>query len=268
MTEQKHPDEYMTIGQAAQKMGVSIRTLQYYHKIGLLIPSGKSEGGRRLYTYKDLVLLHQILSLKSLGFSLEDIKERLIPLDTPAKVAKALTEQAEALGNKISQLTHALNAVECLKAEVLQMQSVDFKKYADIIVNLEMNNQYYFLIKHFDETTLDHIRRKFDAQSGIAFINKFNSLCEQILELQKNSVPQDSSQCQSLAKAFWDMIMEFTNGDMTMLPKLMEFSNVSEDKNQWQTKQALVNAYIGPALEIYFSRLGFNPFKNNPSQNT
>ena len=76
--------DYMTVGEAAKKMGVSVRTLQYYDKLGLLAPSAQSEGGRRLYAQRDLVRLHQILSLKSLGFSLEDIKERLPALDTPA----------------------------------------------------------------------------------------------------------------------------------------------------------------------------------------
>ena len=54
-------------------MKVTVLTLQYYDKEGCS-PSAESEGGRRLYTDKDLVLLHQILSLKSLGFSLKDIK--------------------------------------------------------------------------------------------------------------------------------------------------------------------------------------------------
>ena len=74
---------WMTVGQAAKKGGVTVRTLQYYDKEGLLSPTAVSEGGRRLYTDKDVVRLHQILSMKSLGFSLDDIKNRLIPLDTP-----------------------------------------------------------------------------------------------------------------------------------------------------------------------------------------
>ena len=45
-------------------------------------------------TDKDIVKLHQILSLKHLGFSLDDIRDRLIPLDTPAGVAQVLSEQA------------------------------------------------------------------------------------------------------------------------------------------------------------------------------
>ena len=77
------PKGFMTVGEAAKKMNVTVRTLQYYDKEGLLSPSAESEGGRRLYTNKDLVMLHQIISLKSLGFSLGDIKRRLISLETP-----------------------------------------------------------------------------------------------------------------------------------------------------------------------------------------
>ena len=62
------PQGYMTVGEVAKKMNVSVRTLQYYDKEGLFTPSAESEGGRRLYTDKDMIQLHQILSLKHLGF--------------------------------------------------------------------------------------------------------------------------------------------------------------------------------------------------------
>lgn len=132
------PQGYMTIGEVAKKMDVTVRTLQHYDREGLLSPSAMSEGGRRLYTDKDIVKLHQILSLKHLGFSLDDIKNRLIPLDTPAEIAAVLTEQAAAIKQKIDSLSESLRELEVLREEVLQMQSVDFKKYADIIVNLQM----------------------------------------------------------------------------------------------------------------------------------
>ena len=61
------PQGYMTVGEVAKKMNVSVRTLQYYDKEGLLVPSAESEGGRRLYTDQDMIQLHQILSLKHLG---------------------------------------------------------------------------------------------------------------------------------------------------------------------------------------------------------
>lgn len=254
------PQGYMTVGEVAKKTGVTVRTLQYYDKEGLLTPSSESAGKRRLYTDKDLVMLHQIISLKSLGFSLDDIKQRLIPLETPAEVANALTEQADGIRRKMEQLQASLTAIEQLKAEVLQMQTVNFKKYADIIVNLQMKNEYYFLITKFDDDVLDHIRNQFDQDSGFAFINRFNRLSDEILRLQKENVPPESEKCQQAIQEYWGLIMEFTNGDMSMLPKLMEVGNIDTAKNAWEEKQKIINAYVEPALQVYFSRLGTNPF--------
>lgn len=255
------PQGFMTVGEVAKKMGVTVRTLQYYDKEGLLSPSAESEGGRRLYTDKDLITLHQILSLKSLGFSLDDIKERLTSLETPADVANALTEQADDIRRKIEQLQASLSAIEQLKAEVLQMQTVNFKKYADIIVNLQMKNEFYPLIKHFDDDTLDHIRSQFDKESGLDFMDRFNRLSDEIVQLQKENVPPESEKCQKVIKEYWGLIVEFTNGDMSMLPKLMEVGNIDTATNAWEERQKIVNDYVGPALQVYFSRLGTDPFE-------
>lgn len=277
-------DEYMTVGELAKKMGTTVRTLQYYDKEHLLPPSAESESGRRLYTYKDMIRLHQIQSLKSLGFSLDDIRNRLIPLNTPEEVADMLTHQGAVIREKIDQLTDALEAVEALKQEVLQMQSVDFKKYADIIVNLRMKNEYYWLIKHFDDDTLDHIRRRFDKESGIAFMERFEDLNERILRLKENGISPEDSRVQEAAEEFWKLVMEFTGGDMSLLPKLMEFGSMianfpdsdkessangndsgnaadetEKKKAEWISRQTEIQEYLQPALELYFQRSG-NPF--------
>lgn len=255
------PLGFMSVGEVAKKIGVTVRTLQYYDKIGLLSPSAESEGGRRLYTDKDLVMLHQIISLKSLGFSLDDIKHCLISLETPTDVANALTKQADSIKTKIEQLTASLTAIEQLKEEVLQMQTVNFKKYADIIVNLQMKNDSYYLIKRFDDDTLDYIRHHFDKESGLNFMDRFNRLSDEIIELQKANVSPESEQCQQVVKAYWGLITEFTNGDMSMLPKLMEIGKIDTATNAWEERQKIVNAYLDPALQIYFSRLEENPFE-------
>jgi len=255
------PEGFMTVGEVAKKMGVTVRTLQYYDKEELLSPSAESEGGRRLYTDKDLVMLHQIISLKSLGFSLKDIKGRLKSLKTPAEVANALTEQADDIRQKIEQLQTSLSEIEQLKVEVLQIQTVDFKKYADIIVNLQMKNDSYSLIKRFDDDTLDQIRSRFDKKSGQDFMDRLNRVSDQIVELQKENVPAESEQCQQVLQEYWSLITEFTNGDMTMLPKLLEIGNIDTATNAWEEKQKIVNSYLEPALQVYFSRLGTNPFE-------
>ncbi len=255
------PDGFMTVGEAAKKIGVTVRTLQYYDKEGLLSPSEKSEGGRRLYTNKDLVMLHQIVSLKSLGFSLEDIKQNLKSLETPNDVAQALTEQAEVIKSEIEKLSVSLKAIEQLKKEVLQMQTVNFKKYADIIVNLQMNNEYYFLIKKFDDDILDKIRVHYDKDSSMNFINRFNLLCEEILQLKKENVPVESNRCQQVTKAYWELIYEFTKGDLSILPQLFKLGDFKNASSEWEKKLVAINNYIEPALGIYFSKLKTNPLE-------
>ncbi|RKI92443.1 MerR family transcriptional regulator [Parablautia intestinalis] len=262
------PQGYMTVGEIAKKMDVTVRTLQHYDTQGLLSPSAMSEGGRRLYTDKDIVKLHQVLSLKHLGFSLNDIKNRLIPLDTPAEIADILMEQAAALRQKIESLSESLRELEVLREEVLQMQSVDFKKYADIIVNLQMKNDFYWLIKHFDDQTLDHIRSHFDKDSGMAFMNTFMQLQNEAIRLQNANVPADSDEGQNFAKAYWDMITDFTGGDMSMLPRLIALGQFQNTDHKWQEVQTIANGYVEQALGVYFSRLGVDPFQRGSEEET
>ena len=255
------PPGYMTVGEVAKKMDVTVRTLQHYDKEGLLSPSATSGGGRRLYTDKDIVKLHQILSLKHLGFSLDDIRDRLIPLDTPAGVAQVLSEQAAVVREKIASLTESLSRIEALKVEVLEMQSVDFKKYADIIINLEMKNDFYLLIKHFDSETLDRIRSRFDKESSIIFLQKFLHIQDEAIRLQDAGVPAGSPAGLQLAKGYWDLILEFTGGDATMLPTLMQIGENDEVNQERRQKQAKAKAFIEPALGAYFLDAGINPFQ-------
>ena len=248
------PPGYMTVGEVAKKMGVTVRALQYYDRQGLLSPSAESAGGRRLYADKDLIRLHQILSLKHLGFSLDDIKNRLSSLNTPADVAQALSEQAAAVQEKIEVLSESAGD-RALKAEVLQMQSVNFKKYADIIVNLQMNNTFYWLIKHFDDRTLDHIRSRFDQTSGLKMIETFHNLQSEAIRLQGDGVSPESEKGQAFAEAFWQMVTEFTGGDREILSLLMEVGKFDGLDNEWKQKQTAANAFIEPALSVYFTNL-------------
>jgi DNA-binding transcriptional MerR regulator len=62
------------VGELAQRTGLTIRTLHHYDEIGLLKPSGHTESGHRLYTEGDVARLQQILSLRQLGFALDEIR--------------------------------------------------------------------------------------------------------------------------------------------------------------------------------------------------
>jgi DNA-binding transcriptional MerR regulator len=65
--------EALKVGELARRTGLTVRTLHHYDEIGLLRPSLHTEAGHRLYTAEDVARLQQVLSLRQLGFSLEEV---------------------------------------------------------------------------------------------------------------------------------------------------------------------------------------------------
>ena len=63
-------------------------------------------------------------------------------------------------------------------------------------------------------------------KAGLDFIDRFNRLSDEIVQLQQEDIPPESEKCQQVIKEYRGLIMEFTNGDMRMLPKLMEVGNI------------------------------------------
>ena len=71
----------MHIGELAEKTGLSLRTIRHYDEVGLLKPSGRTEGGFRLYSNEDLSRLLLIRRMKPLGFSLGEMTDLLDIID-------------------------------------------------------------------------------------------------------------------------------------------------------------------------------------------
>ncbi len=103
----------MTVNEVSKLTGVSIRTLQYYDKIGLLHPAEYTEAGYRLYDDAALETLQQILLFRELEFPLKDIKKIVGSPDFDR--SKALEQQIELLTLKKEHLENLINLAKGLK---------------------------------------------------------------------------------------------------------------------------------------------------------
>lgn len=70
----ERPRERLLIGEVAGLLGVTPKAVRHYEKLGLIEKPARSESGYRLYAASDLLRLHRIRRLRSLGLSLERIK--------------------------------------------------------------------------------------------------------------------------------------------------------------------------------------------------
>lgn len=104
------------IGEVANLARVSIRLLRHYDDIGLLVPSGRSEAGYRLYRRSDLERLQQILFYRALEFPLQDI-QRLMNAPGFDRHA-ALLQQRELLARRSTELEQLLGLIDRTLAEL------------------------------------------------------------------------------------------------------------------------------------------------------
>ena len=96
----------MTVNEVSKMAGVSVRTLQYYDRIGLLKPAGYTEAGYRLYDDTTLERLQQILLFRELEFPLKEIR---IIVDNPEfDREEALEQQIELLMLKKERLENLI----------------------------------------------------------------------------------------------------------------------------------------------------------------
>jgi DNA-binding transcriptional MerR regulator len=111
--------ELLQIGEVAKLIGVSPKTIRYYHEIGLLVEPKRTEGGYRLYTAQDLLRLQRIRRLRSLGLPLERIKEILGGSDVEQEVVlrNALQSLVEELTAQMLELEERREMLRKLLAE-------------------------------------------------------------------------------------------------------------------------------------------------------
>ena len=100
---------YYKTGQFAKLANVSERTIRYYDKIGLLKPSFVMENGYRQYSDLDLLKLQKILSLKHLGFSIEEIFPMVMD---NTNLKESFDLQIDLIEDKISHLQSLKDALK------------------------------------------------------------------------------------------------------------------------------------------------------------
>ena len=126
-----------TVHEVSRLTGVSIRTLQYYDRIGLLHPAGHTESGYRLYDDTALEKLQQILLFRELQFPLKDIKGIMESPDFDRE--RALEQQITLLTLKKEHLENLIDLARGIKAiGVNIMENPDFDREKALEQQIEL----------------------------------------------------------------------------------------------------------------------------------
>jgi DNA-binding transcriptional MerR regulator len=107
-------EEAVHIGKAAKVAGVSVDTIRFYQKLGLIKSAGRSAGGYRLFDGEDIHDLTFVRNAQELGFSLTEVKE-LLALRQKHHVC---SEVQSMLKHKLGDVRKKINSLSRLEAEL------------------------------------------------------------------------------------------------------------------------------------------------------
>lgn len=110
--------DLIPIGTLAQSAGVSTRTVRYYEEIGLLPIAKRFAGGRRVFSNEALQRLQFISRLKTLGFSLDEIRHLNDVFEVDRSTKDMLIALDELLGGHLATLEQRLQELQTLKTEI------------------------------------------------------------------------------------------------------------------------------------------------------
>ena len=198
----------LKVGDLARGTGLSVRTLHYYDEIGLLSPSHRTRSGHRLYTEGDIARLQQIMSLRQLGLSLDEIQGCLKSRDfSPLKVVEQhLTRVREQIALE-QELCRRLEAI----AEVLRSGEVASPE--QFLKTIEVMTMYE---KYYTPEQLEELKQRREAY-GEDKMREAEQAWKQLFadvkaEMEKGSDPK-SEAVQKLAEKWRSLINAFTGGN-------------------------------------------------------
>ncbi|MGF0031921.1 MerR family transcriptional regulator [Bariatricus sp. SGI.154] len=137
---------YYSSGEFARMAQVTLRTIRYYDKQDILKPSFVSEAGARFYTDEDLARLQQILLLKYLGFSLDDIREMTIDDSDYHFMLNSLNIQLKLVRDRIEQMQLVEQAIQDTSDAIRKEHTIDWTHMLNLIhltsMEKSLKNQY------------------------------------------------------------------------------------------------------------------------------
>jgi len=231
--------QHYTTSQFAHKASVTARTLRFYDKVGLLSPSEYTGAGYRLYSDEDLWSLQQILALKFLGLSLEEIKACL--QTDPERLQETLTTQKAMMREKRSQLDAVILALEKAEA-LLRSNQGDWESLINVIQVMQMEQNKEWVNKYLTSEQQQKMAEISSASYSPEAAQKlaewgknwteedqkrasqqWDAVFTELRRLVALGIDPTGAEGQALAKQHSELIGQFTQGDADVTAGLKQW---------------------------------------------
>jgi MerR family transcriptional regulator, thiopeptide resistance regulator len=231
------------VGELAKQTGLTVRTLHHYDEIGLLSPSRRSQSGYRLYDGEDIARLLQILSLRQLGFSLEEIRASL---DRPElSLPRVLELHIGRLREGIELQRKLCGRLEAMAERLRSAEAVSVEDFLQTMEAINMFEKYY----------TEEQRRQLEERKAIVGDERIKQvehewpqlIAEVRAEMEKGTDPA-SETVQALARRWRELLSEFTGGDPGIQRSLNRMYEQEPSARERTGIDPAIREFIGKAM--------------------
>lgn len=248
---------HYTVGEFAKLTGLSIRTLHYYDEIGLLKACKDPQNGHRLYGDDDIVILQKIVTMKFLGYSLEDIGALLQHPRFDASLLDSFLAQKEALEAQRKRIDTAIKAISRATVLLEDKKEVDNSIMISIIQSIQSEQEQRQWLEQYLESGI--VSGLFDRP-----LEEQEQLDKQYVEVV-NEVrrlfgrPIDDPEVQGLVQAQLNTSLDYVGTDNVQ--DLTVLSEISED--QLKELEAMMPSPFTPEEEQWLQQAMDYFMRNN-----
>lgn len=246
--------EGYSIGEFSRGTGTTIRTLQYYDEIGLLKPEKNVSSGHRVYKGKDILELQKIVSLKVLGYSLEEISVMLKMPSLNVNLKETLEQQSKAFEEKRKQIEVSIKALERTMVCLEEDEELDSDILMSLINSIQKESeQRLWLEGYVSKELVDGLYNK-PEEEGIALDKEFVRLAKEVKRLFGRQI--EDSEVQKLVDEHMKATLKYV-GEETMY-SLGKLENAEEQYNNMMPSPYTEEeeAWLNEAMEYYMIRNG------------
>ena len=199
-------DAHYRIGELARTAGVTVRALHHYDRLGLLVPSERTQGGHRLYTAADVQRLYRLLALRELGLPLGEIGTVLDADDTLAGTVRRHLDHTE---RRLRQL-QALHQKLTLLLAALDGGAQPTTPILEAIEAMSMFEKYY-TPEQLEQ--LERRREDYGDEKIKAVEREWAELYPSVREHRERGTDPADPAAQALGRRAEELVEMFTGGD-------------------------------------------------------
>ncbi|WIY61055.1 MerR family transcriptional regulator [Bacillus arachidis] len=248
--------EMISIQELTKETGVTVRTLRYYDQIDLLRPSGKTEGGHRLYSETDVIRLQQILFLKEIGFSLKEITNMLVTGGFSLK--ESLEKQLKFVQEEQKKFTRMERILQAVVYSAELEGELNWKIMFELIQLSQQSPRIreMFQKQIFSDEEQKLLRNLPNMSEEDENVREWVDILKQLRSFMTEGKDTSHDEVQEATKRLMAKCIEMANGDEAFLDKLWEVRKSKEDSqkmNMYPIEEELL-AYMDEAFRIYDER--------------